>query len=54
MGSLDLWLTAYAKLTRNSNTIDGTSMANPNFQDRVVQEVIYMLLSAIYEPRFKE
>jgi group II intron reverse transcriptase/maturase len=26
----------------------------PNFQDRIVQEVIRMLLDAIYEPRFKD
>jgi group II intron reverse transcriptase/maturase len=99
MGSFDLWITAYAKLSRNPgsltrgtdrNTIDGTSIETlkalqakvlsgsypwgsirriwipkpgrlekrslgiPNFQDRVVQEVIRMLLDAIYEPRFKD
>ena len=99
MGRLELWIAAYAKLSRNpgsltrgtdSNTIDGTSIATlkalrtkvltgsypwgsirrtwipkpgrgekrplgiPNFQDRVVQEVIRMLLDAIYEPRFKD
>jgi group II intron reverse transcriptase/maturase len=99
MRRLDLWITAYAKLSRNpgsltrgtdSNTIDGTSIETlkalqakvltgsypwgsirriwipkpgrsekrplgiPNFQDRVVQEVIRMLLDAIYEPRFKD
>jgi group II intron reverse transcriptase/maturase len=99
MGRFDLWITAYAKLSRNpgsltrgtdSNTIDGTSIETlkaiqakvltgsypwgsirriwipkkgrtekrplgiPNFQDRIVQEVIRMLLDAIYEPRFKD
>jgi len=99
MGRLELWIAAYAKLSRNpgsltrgtdSNTIDGTSIETlkalqakvltgsypwgsvrriwipkpgraekrplgiPNFQDRVVQEVIRMLLDAIYEPRFKD
>lgn len=99
MRRLDLWIAAYAKLSRNpgsltrgtdSNTIDGTSIETlkalqakvltgsypwgsirriwipkpgrserrplgiPNFQDRVVEEVIRMLLDAIYEPRFKD
>jgi group II intron reverse transcriptase/maturase len=97
MRSFDLWITAYAKLTRNpasltrgtdSNTIDGTSIETlkalqakvltgsypwgsirriwipkpgraekrpleiPNFQDRIVQEVIRMLLETIYEKKF--
>jgi group II intron reverse transcriptase/maturase len=99
MGYFDLWVAAYAKLSRNpgsltrgtdSNTIDGTSIETlkalqtkvlsgsypwgsirriwipkpgrtekrpleiPNFQDRVVQEVIRVLLEAVYEPRFKD
>lgn len=99
MRRLDLWITAYAKLSRNpgsltrgtdSHTIDGARIETlkalqakvltgsypwgsirriwipkpgrsekrplgiPNFQDRVVQEVIRMLLDAIYEPQFKD
>ncbi|MEO1374954.1 MAG: reverse transcriptase domain-containing protein [Cyanobacteria bacterium J06635_10] len=97
IGNFDLWLAAYAKLSRNpgsltkgtdGRTIDGTSVATlkalqektltgsyqwgsirrkwipkpgrtekrplgiPNFQDRVVQEVLRMILDAIYEPNF--
>lgn len=95
IGNFDMWLAAYAKLSRNpgsmtkgtnGRTIDGTSIAVlkalqektltgsyqwgsirripkpgrtekrplgiPNFQDRVVQEVLRMILDAIYEPNF--
>jgi group II intron reverse transcriptase/maturase len=99
MRCFDLWITAYANLSRNPGsltrgtnrkTIDGTSLQSlkalqekvltgaypwgsirrvwipkpgrsekrplgiPNFQDRVVQEVIRMILEAIYEPQFKD
>jgi group II intron reverse transcriptase/maturase len=99
MRCLDLWIAAYANLSRNPGsltrgtdkiTIDGTSLETlkalqkkvlnggypwgsirrvwipkpgkserrplgiPNFQDRVVQEVIRMILESIYEPRFKD
>lgn len=99
MSCFDLWIAAYANLSRNpgsltrgtdGKTIDGTSRKSlmalqekvltgaypwgsirrvwiskpgrsenrplgiPDFQDRVVQEVIRMILDAIYEPQFKD